>query len=232
VDQLFPQVGESTVRVLRRLGVEVDFPRDQTCCGQPAFNTGFHREARSLAKRFLKIFRRSEYIVVPSGSCGAMVRVFYPELFHGDPELRSEFEDLASRVYEFSEFLVKVLGVTDVGASYPCRVTYHDSCHLRRELGIISEPRRLIEGVRGAELVEMEQAEVCCGFGGSFSVKYPDISGAMLQDKLRNIEKSKAEVLVASDAGCLMHMAGGLERQGVRVKAMHLAQLLDSEVKE
>lgn len=227
VDQFFPEVGESMVRVLSRLGVDLDFPQEQTCCGQPAFNSGFHSEARVLAKRFLEIFQGNDYIVVPSGSCGSMVKVFNQQLFQDEPQLRQEAQALASRVYEFSEFLVKVLGVTDVGASCSSKVTYHDSCHLRRELGVISEPRALIRGIKGAQLVEMEQAEVCCGFGGSFAVKYSDISGAILAEKVRNIQNTGADVLVANDSGCLMHIAGALERQGSKIKPLHLAQLLD-----
>lgn len=226
VDQLTPQVGESMVKVLRRLGVEVDFPRDQTCCGQPAFNSGFRREASTLAKRFISIFQNSDYIVAPSGSCTSMVKVFYPELFKKDPRLREEAEALSSRVYEFSEFLVKVLGVEDVGAEYRGRVTYHDSCHLLRELGVESEPRRLIKAVKGVEFVELERSDQCCGFGGAFSVKYSDISGAILQDKIDNIRSSSAEVMIANDTGCLMHIAGGLSRQGIPMKTMHLAELL------
>lgn len=226
VDQLTPQVGESMVKVLRRLGVEVDFPRDQTCCGQPAFNSGFRREASTLAKRFISIFQNSDYIVAPSGSCTSMVKVFYPELFKKEPRLREEAEALSSRVYEFSEFLVKVLGVEDVGAEYRGRVTYHDSCHLLRELGVESEPRRLIKAVKGVEFVELERSDQCCGFGGAFSVKYSDISGAILQDKLDNIRSSTAEVMIANDTGCLMQIAGGLSRQGIPMKTMHLAELL------
>ena len=226
VDQFFPQVGEAMVKVLRRLGVELDFPSDQTCCGQPAFNTGYRREAERLARRFLDIFGDSQYVVVPSGSCGSMVKVFYPELFHDDPALNERALQLSGRVYEFSQFLVHVLGVTDVGASFQGRVTYHDSCHLLRELGVASEPRQLIDKVRGVELVEMQGSEECCGFGGAFSVKYADISGAILEDKLRHVAESGAEVLVASDSGCLMHMAGAMSRRDMPVRTMHLAELL------
>ena len=226
VDQFFPQVGEAMVKVLRRLGVELDFPSDQTCCGQPAFNTGYRREAERLARRFLDIFGGSQYVVVPSGSCGSMVKVFYPELFHDDPALNERALQLSGRVYEFSQFLVHVLGVTDVGASFQGRVTYHDSCHLLRELGVASEPRQLIDKVRGVELVEMQGSEECCGFGGAFSVKYADISGAILEDKLRHVAESGAEVLVASDSGCLMHMAGAMSRRDMPVRTMHLAELL------
>lgn len=226
VDQFFPQVGEAMVKVLRRLGVELDFPPDQTCCGQPAFNMGYRKEAERLARRFLSIFADSQYIVVPSGSCGSMVKVFYPALFQGNPALQEQVHQLGDRVYEFSQFLVHVLGVTDVGASFHGKVTYHDSCHLLRELGVASEPRQLIGNVRGVEMVEMRDSGVCCGFGGAFSVKYPHISEAILEDKLRHIAESGAEVLVASDSGCLMHMAGAMSRRGMSVRAMHLAELL------
>ena len=231
VDQFYPEVGESAVRVLRRLGVELDFPKGQTCCGQPAFNSGFWSEARPIGKRFLRIFRESPYIVTPSGSCAAMVRVFYKELFHDDEGLLKEAEELAPRVYELSEFIVDVLGVSSVTPDAPAaqglKVTYHEACHLRRELGATTQPRRLIGTAPGVELVEMEQAEVCCGFGGTFSVKYADISGAMLQEKVDNIHKTGAEAVVACDSSCLMQIEGGLRRQDSSVRSMHLAQLLD-----
>ena len=233
VDQLFPEVGESTVRVLRRLGVDVDFPEDQTCCGQPAFNSGFWGEARPLAERFLDVFRGDRYIVAPSGSCAAMVRVFYAELLHQDTERLRQLREVAPRVYELSEFIVDVLGMTDLSSFTPRgqpaqrrRVTYHEACHLRRELGVSSQPRTLINSIPGVEIVEMEQAEVCCGFGGTFSVKYPDISGAMLQDKIDAIRETEADTLIACDSSCLMQLAGGMERQGIAVRPMHLAQFL------
>ena len=234
VDQLYPEVGESTVSVLRRLGVDLDFPSGQTCCGQPAFNSGFWSEAKPLARRFLKVFRGDRYIVAPSGSCASMVRVFYSELLHDEPELLEQARALAHRVYELSEFIVDVLGVTDLSgyaregqASWRPKVTYHEACHLRRELGVIRQPRTLINSVPGVEMVEMDQAEVCCGFGGTFSLKYPDISGAMLQDKIDCIRETGADTLVACDSSCLMQLAGGMERQGIVVRPMHLAQLLD-----
>ncbi len=233
VDQLFPEVGVAAVRLLRRLGVELDFPRDQTCCGQAVFNSGFTREAGLLARRVLRSFPPSggdgnaDYVVVPSGSCASMMRIFYPRLFDDDPGRRVQAEELAPRVYELSEFIVKVLGVTDVGASYQGKVTYHPSCHLLRELGVSEEPRALIGKVRGADLIEMDQAETCCGFGGTFSVKYPHISGGMLKDKLDNVAMTGADALVACDMSCLMHMSGGLSRTGAKVQPMHLAQLLE-----
>jgi len=214
------------VRVLRRLGVQLDFPFDQTCCGQPAFNSGFHSEARTLAERFINIFQASEYIVAPSGSCTSMVRVFYPELFKDDHDRRKRAESLASRTYEFSEFLVNVLGVEDVGAVYRGRVALHQSCHLLRELNVRSEPQRLLKAVKGIQLVEMERADMCCGFGGLFAIKYPHISGGILQEKIDCIKKCGADIVVASDVGCLMHIAGGLSRQGIPVRTMHIAEIL------
>lgn len=225
-DQFYPQVGECAVKVLRRLGAEVTFNSAQTCCGQPAFNTGYRQEAREVAARVLDLFADAEYVVAPSGSCTSMVRVFYPELFADDPEQLAKAQRLRERFYEFSEFLVKVLKVEDVGARFPRRVTYHDSCHLLRELGIADEPRKLLRAVRGIELIEMEDYRLCCGFGGTFSVKFPEISVAMAEDKLRAAVEARAEVLVANDSGCLMHLAGLIHRQGLAIKTMHLAELL------
>lgn len=226
VDQFFPEVGMGVVGVLRKVGVDVDFPAEQTCCGQPAFNSGFNHEARPLAKRFIEIFENSEYVVAPSGSCTSMVRVFYPELFKEEPEWRERAESLASRTYEFTEFLVNVLKVEDVGAAYRGKVALHQSCHLLRELNVRTEPQCLLRSVKGIELVDLERAEACCGFGGLFSIKYSHISGSILQDKIDSVEKSGADVVVASDVGCLMHIAGGLSRQAMAAKTMHIAELL------
>ncbi len=226
VDQFFPQVGECTVEVLRRQGVEVTFNPAQTCCGQPAFNTGYGSEARAVAARVLDLFDDADYVVAPSGSCSSMVRVFYPELFEHDPARLKKADKLRTRFFEFSEFLVKVLRVEDVGAGFPHRVTYHDSCHLLRELHIEDEPRRLLGAVRGIELVDMQDYRLCCGFGGTFSVKFPEVSVAMGQDKVQAATEAGAEYLVANDAGCLMHLAGVIHRQGLRLKAIHLAELL------
>ena len=225
-DQFFPQVGECVVQVLRRLGVEVTFNPAQTCCGQPAFNTGYRQEARAVAARVLDLFDDAEYVVAPSGSCTSMVRVFYPELFAGDPERLRKVEQLRSRFLEFSEFLVKVLKVEDVGASFPHRVAYHDSCHLLRELRIETEPRRLLRAVRGVELLELKDYQACCGFGGTFAVKFPGVSVAMAEDKLRAAAAAGAEYLVASDSSCLMHLAGVIHRQGLPLRTLHLAELL------
>ena len=231
VDQFFPEVGESAVRVLRRHGVDVDFDTDQTCCGQPAFNTGYWKEARPLAERFLDMYEGIDHVVMPSGSCASMVRVFYKELFHDDPVMLRRATDIGNHVFELSEFLVDVLGddTTPESAQVgtPTRVTYHEACHLRRELGATTQARRLINGTAGVELTEMEQSEVCCGFGGTFAVKYADISGAMLDEKLTHIRNSGADAVVACDVTCLMHIGGGLEKQGIPVRPMHLAELLD-----
>jgi L-lactate dehydrogenase complex protein LldE len=229
VDEFFPEVGESLVKVLRRLGVAVDFNPQQTCCGQPAFNSGYRRYALDLGKRFLNIFAGAGYIVAPSGSCVSMVKHYYSELFKDDPALARQAHELGARVYELSEFLVNVLGVEDVGASFHGRVTYHDACHLLRELRIKDEPRRLIRAVRGIQLVEMDNADQCCGFGGTFSVKLADVSGAMVRDKIEGINRTGADVVVASDSSCLMQIAGALSRQGSPIKTMHLAELLAME---
>lgn len=225
-DQFFPRVGECAVEVLKRLGAEVTFNPAQTCCGQPAFNTGYRDEAREVAARVLDLFDDAEYVVAPSGSCTTMMRVFYRELFAGDPDRLRRVERLSGRLFEFSEFLVKILKVEDVGASFHGRVTYHDSCHLLRELGIDSEPRRLIRAVRGVSLVEMQDDRLCCGFGGTFSVKFPEVSVAMGDDKLRAATEAGAEYLIANDSGCLMHLAGLIHRQGLPIRTMHLAELL------
>ena len=225
-DQFFPEVGECAVRVLRRLGVEVTFNLAQTCCGQPAFNTGYRDEARAVASRVLDLFDDADYVVAPSGSCTSMIRVFYPELFGGDHERMQKLEKLRSRFFEFSEFLVNVLKVEDVGARFPHRVAYHDSCHLLRELGIEAEPRQLLRAVRDVELVELQDNQVCCGFGGTFSVKFPEVSVAMGADKTRAAAATGAEYLVANDSGCLMHLAGLIHRQGLPLKTLHLAELL------
>src|SRR5947209_7134338 len=225
-DALFPEVGVATVRLLRRLGVEVDFPAAQTCCGQPHFNSGYHEEARQLARHTIEAFANGQVVVTPSGSCAAMVKVEYPELFHADPTWRERAEELARRTHELSDFLVNVLGVEDVGARFDGKVTYHMACHLRG-LGVSTEPERLLRKVRGLELVPLERVDECCGFGGSFSVRYPGISGAMVCDKVAFIEKVAADALVATDSGCLMNIAGCLRRRGSAVRTLHLAEVLE-----
>lgn len=227
VDSLYPSVGEAVVTVLERLGVEVEFPEGQTCCGQPGFNGGFHAEAQRLALHHLDVFEKSDApVVVPSGSCAAMVIHRYPELFADDPPNLARARALAARTFEFSQFLVEVLGVTDLGASFNGSVTYHPSCHLSRELGVTAPPRQLLAGVQGAEVRELPHAEDCCGFGGLFSIKHDAISAAMLDKKLENVQASGAMTVVGCDMSCLLHMVGGLARDGSAVRCVHLAELL------
>lgn len=229
VDEFFPEVGESLVKVLRRLGVKVGFDSQQACCGQPAFNAGYRRYAFDLGQRWLKVFAEADYIVAPSGSCVSMVKHYYRELFKDDPGWARQARELGARVYELSDFLINVLGVEDVGASYHGRVTYHDACHSLRELRIAEEPRRLIRAVRGVTLVEMDNADQCCGFGGMFSVKLADVSGAMVQEKIEGIKRTGVDVVISSDSSCSMQIAGALGRQGSPIKTMHVAQLLTME---
>lgn len=224
-DQFFPRVGVNLYKILRKAGAEVEYLEEQTCCGQPAFNSGYHEEAVELAQRFLQVFRGAEYIVAPSGSCTSMVKMFYPEIVE-EPALREALHEVTSRTYEFSDFLVNVMGVKDLGVRFPHKVTYHDACHLLRELKVKAAPRELIRHIRDVEFVEMEQSENCCGFGGTFSVKFPEISTAMAQDKAASIARSGAEYVVANDSSCLMQIAGYLSRQGIPAKPLHLADLL------
>ena len=228
VDQLWPSVGLSAVEVLRRVGCEVTFDERQTCCGQPAFNTGYRKEARRLAERFIEIFEDAEAIVSPSGSCTAMAHHFR-ELFQDNESWRVRAEALAAKTHEFSDFLVNVLGVEDVGASFAGRVTWHDACHALRDLNIKSEPRRLLQKVRGLEFIEMPNADACCGFGGTFSVKFPEISVAILDNKIAAIEQAGVRAVVAADASCLMQIGGRLSRLGSMVQALHLAEELAAQ---
>jgi L-lactate dehydrogenase complex protein LldE len=225
-DALFPDVGAATVRLLRRLGVDVGFPTAQTCCGQPHFNSGYKGAARDLARHTIKTFAGSDKVVVPSGSCAAMVKLEYPELFHDERPWRRRAEDLARRTHELSDFLVNVLGVEDVGARFGARATYHMACHLRG-LGLLTEPERLLRRVRDLELLPLERADECCGFGGSFAVRFPEISGAMVGDKAAFIEKAGVDVVVTTDAGCLMNIGGCLRRRGAKMRTMHLAEVLE-----
>ena len=232
VDQFFPQVGVATIKILRHLGCQVEFPRTQTCCGQPAFNSGFRAEAKRVAQKFIKEFEPYEYIVAPSGSCTAMVAHFYKELFSDEPQTLEKVHQLAAKIYELSDFLVNVLHVEDVGAEFRGKVTYHDACHLLRNLQVRDEPRRLLRAVRHCEFVELPNTEQCCGFGGTFAVKLPDISMGIVEEKIKNTVASGANVLVACDLSCLMHIAGAMSRQNVPVKTMHLAELLAMGLKE
>ncbi|GAA2402874.1 (Fe-S)-binding protein [Streptomyces glaucosporus] len=227
-DTLYPGTGRATVALLERLGVEVDFPAAQSCCGQPQFNTGYRREAEPLVRRHAEAFRGYDHVVTPSGSCAAMVRENHPRIAarSGDAALERAVAEVAPRTYELSEFLVDVLGVTDVGAYYPHTVTYHPTCHGMRTLGLGDRPRRLLENVRGLELVELPGADQCCGFGGTFAVKNAAVSAAMGADKARNVEGTGASAVCAVDNSCLMHIGGTLSRRGSAVRAVHLAEIL------
>ena len=230
IDQLSPNVAISIVRVLERLGHSVEYDERQTCCGQPAFNSGYWPEARVVARRMLDIFRDAEYVVSASGSCGAMLKVFYPELFKDQPQETAALA-LSPKVYEFSDFLVSVLGVRDVGARFPAKVTFHDGCHGLRELAIKAQPRALLAAVRDLELIEMRDTETCCGFGGTFAAKMPSISTAMGEVKCARALETGAEYIVSNDSSCLMQIQGLLDRQGngKTMRSLHLAEVLASE---
>lgn len=229
-EQFYPQVLEQMVGLLEKLGVGVMFPTGQTCCGQPFYNSGFQGEARKMARQWLKVFAdEGTYVVSPSGSCVDMVRHHYLELFpEGTPECALA-HDLAGRTFEFTDFLVNVLGVTDVGARYPHRVTYHASCHQLRGLGLRQEAKQLLAAVQEIELLPLPEEETCCGFGGVFSVIYPEVSRAMMEAKVQHILSTGAEALVACDAGCLMNIGGGLRKAGSQVKALHLIEVLAAQ---
>ena len=228
IDQLFPEVGVSVVRVLRRLGVTVGFPEGQTCCGQAVYNSGYTREARELALRTLNEFQNSDYVVVPSGSCSAMMRVFYLDLFEDDPVLLAQAESLSSRVYEFSEFLVNVLGVEEPSVEGSGSAVFHPGCHLLREMEVRDAPQSLLKAMAGLDVRELRSAETCCGFGGAFSVKMPHISEGMLSDKVSAVRDSGADTLVSCDMSCLMHIGGALRREAPDMEIRHLAQVLDT----
>jgi len=228
MDTLYPEVGESVVHVLERAGVQVGFPSGQTCCGQPAFNAGLRSQAQPVAQHTIQVFERTQGpVVVPSGSCAAMIRHGYLELFADDPHWLPRARALAERTYEFSEFLVDYLRVTDVGAHYAGKLSYHSSCHLLRDLGISRQPRALLAAVREAELVDLPYGEECCGFGGVFSAEHPQISSAMLARKMANIEASGAPLVVSCDAGCITNINGGLHRSGKTQRVVHIAEILD-----
>ncbi|HKC30031.1 MAG TPA: (Fe-S)-binding protein [Jatrophihabitans sp.] len=230
VDGLFPDVGRATVRLLRRLGVDVDFPLAQTCCGQMHVNTGYPREALPLVRNHVDSFSGYDAVVVASGSCTAAIRHQHVDLAEqaGDSELARCARDVASRTYELSEFLIDVLGVTDVGAFFPHRVTYHPTCHSLRLLRVGERPLQLLRAVRGIDLVELPDAEQCCGFGGTFALKNSDVSAAMLTDKMRCVLSTRASVCSAGDSSCLMHIGGGLSRLGAGTRTVHLAEILAS----
>jgi L-lactate dehydrogenase complex protein LldE len=227
VDTFFPEVGEACVSVLRRAGVSVAFPRDQTCCGQPMFNAGLRADARRVAEHTIRVLETAEGdVVIPSGSCAHMIRHNYSELFDGDTNWLKRAKDLAGRTYEFTEYLVDVLGVTDLHAAWEGTITYHPTCHLHRGLGVDRQPRALLENVRGAEVRSLPEAEDCCGFGGVFSVEHPELSAEMLQRKIANLHATGARTMVVCDAGCVLHLQGGLQRARRSERVRHIAEVL------
>jgi L-lactate dehydrogenase complex protein LldE len=227
-DSFFPKTGEAVVDILHRLGIRVDFARGQTCCGQPAFNAGLRKDARAIAEHTIKVFENTKGdIVTPSGSCAHMFRHNYPELFEDDSVWLPRAKALAARTYEFTEYLVDKLGVTDVGAKWDGLLTYHPSCHTLRGINVDKQPRALLANVQGATLVELPQAEECCGFGGIMSVEHPELSAEWLKRKISNLEMTRSPTLVVTDAGCLMHIAGGLNRQKKSQRVMHIAEVLN-----
>ncbi len=229
-DQFYTGTLRNMTRILEQLGVELIFPPDQTCCGQPLYNNGFEDQARRVASNFLRVFSQSDApIIGPSGSCVSMVKHHYPELYPAGTHEHDLAAGIAGRIFEFTEYLVDVLKVTDVGAVYPHRVTYHASCHYLREMGLNTEARLLLGQVKGLELVPLNEEDTCCGFGGAFSVTYPQVSRAMLENKVKNIIASGADTVVTCEPGCLMNVAGGLHKAGSPIRAMHIVDVLASK---
>ena len=228
-DQFYTNTLQNMTRILERLGVEVIFPPEQTCCGQPLFNNGFEDKTRPVALNFMRSFNKSDAtIVAPSGSCTSMVKHHYPSLFKEGTSEHTLAVDIAARCFEFTEYLVNVLKVTDLGAGYRHRVTYHASCHYLREMGLKSEAKTLLNSVQGLEFVPLKQEETCCGFGGAFTVTYPEVSRSMMQNKVQDIIASGADTIVTCEPGCLMNISGGLQKAGSNIRAMHIIDLLSS----
>ena len=228
VDTFFPDIGMAMVDVLHRAGADVSFPRDQTCCGQPTFNAGLRADARKIAEHTIRVFEAVQGdVVIPSGSCAHMIRHNYAELFEGDPLWLPRAKELAARTYEFTEYLVDVLALTEFGARWDGPLTYHPTCHLHRGLSIDRQPRALLANVAGAEVLELPEAQDCCGFGGIFSVEQPELSAEMLKRKIRNLKATQSPTLVVCDAGCLMHIQGGLHRNNLPERVVHIAQVLN-----
>lgn len=226
VDFVRPSVGFATVKLLEDAGCHVEVPKAQTCCGQPAFNSGDRQDTKLIAGQVIQAFRGYDYVVVPSGSCGGMISTHYTELFEGDPDLARDAEDLASRTYELLQFLVDVMGVDAVDANFDGQVTYHDACAGLRELGLKGQARTLLSSVAGLEIKELAETEVCCGFGGTFCVKYPEISNKMVDQKAQSVEATGADTLLAGELGCLMNIAGKLQRRGSTIHVRHVAEVL------
>jgi len=227
VDLFHPNVGKATVELLERLGCEIEFPEAQTCCGQPAYNSGYVKEAKEAMKHMIRTFEHAEYVVAPSGSCATMFKE-YPHIFKGDPEWEPKAKALAAKTYELTQFLVEVLKIENVGAKLKGRATYHTSCHMTRLLGVKDAPFQLLEHVEGLEVVPLPNAHNCCGFGGTFSVKMGPISEQMVDEKIRHIEETEADYLIGADCGCLMNIGGRIERKGKPIQVMHIAEVLNS----
>ncbi len=232
VDIMLPEIGVAAFSLLSRLGEKPIYHPEQTCCGQPLFNAGYRDQAKGAAKHFIEVFEDDECIVSPSGSCVCMVKYHYPELLEDEPSWCDRANSLADRVYELSQYIVDKLGVTDVGASFEGKVAYHESCHIFRGLGVSAQPKKLINGVKGAQLVDMNKSTTCCGFGGEFAVGYPEISGAMVKEKAKNFIDSGAEILLLCEPGCLLNISGYLHRNHPDKRAMHLAGFLAGNGKE
>ena len=226
VDLFRPSVGFAAIKLLEQAGCTVEVPRAQTCCGQPAYNSGDRADAKAIARQVISTFTGYDYVVAPSGSCAGMVKVHYPEMFADEPETRARAEELAARTHELVSFLVDIRGMTAVPARWATSATYHDACSGLRELGVKAQPRRLLASVEGLRLAELPGAEVCCGFGGTFCVKYPEISDKMVSDKAADIRATGAEAVLAGDLGCLLNIAGKLSRLGIQVEARHVAEVL------
>ncbi|AMA72988.1 MULTISPECIES: (Fe-S)-binding protein [Aneurinibacillus] len=230
-DVFYPGVAKDAVEVLERLGCEVEFPQAQTCCGQPAYNSGYHKETKNIARHMIETFAGAEYVVTPSGSCAAMLHD-YVKLFEDEPEWLEKARVLAAKTYEFTQFIVEVLRVEDVGAAFRANATYHRSCHMTRLLGVKEAPMKLLEHVEGLRVTPLPNAHDCCGFGGTFSVKMVPISEQMVDEKIRHIEETDAEVLIGADCGCLMNIGGRINRKGKPIKVMHIAQVLNHSKRE
>ena len=227
IDQMYPDTGFNMVKVLEKVGCTVNYNVEQTCCGQPAFNAGYWDMCKEVGEKFIKEFQNERYIVVPSASCVGMVRNYYSEMFH-NTVLHNEFKQVKRNIFEFSDFLVNKMNVTNVGAVLVGTATYHDSCSALRECKIKDEPRKLLQSVKGLELIEMEDTDVCCGFGGMFSVKYEPVAVGMADDKLRNAIATGADYIISTDASCLMHLDGYINKQEMRIKTLHIADVLAS----
>ena len=226
VDLFRPSIGFAAIKLLEDAGVKVEVPESQTCCGQPAYNSGDREDAMAIARAVIEAFEGFDFVVAPSGSCAGMLKVHYPKLLADDAEFAARAEALAARTFELTDFLVDVLHVDRLEADFQASVTYHDSCSGLRELGVREAPRLLLKSIGGLELIEMEETEICCGFGGAFSVKYPGIANAIVEGKTRNVEKTGASCLLAGDLGCLLHIAGKLSREGSEVQCRHVAEVL------